>query len=65
MDGGACPLYGAAELERQDAQDETQQGDDQPYHAHQFEAKGVLEEETRQVLRRLIGVIKSSFTASH
>lgn len=46
MDGGAGPLYGAAELERQDAQDETQQGDDQPYHAHQFEAKGVLEEET-------------------
>lgn len=65
MNGGAGPLYGAAELERQDAQDETQQRDDQPYRAHQFEAKGVLEEETRQVLGRLIVVIRSSFTALH
>lgn len=42
VDGGAGPLYGAAELERQDAQYETQQGDDQPYLGHQLEPKGVL-----------------------
>lgn len=42
MDGGAGPLYGAAELERHDAQYETQQGDGQPDLGHQLEPKGVL-----------------------
>ena len=30
VDGGACPLYGTAELKCQDAQYQTQQGDGQP-----------------------------------
>ena len=48
VDGGAGPLDGAAELERQDAQDETQQGDGQPYLGHDLEAKRVLEETTQR-----------------
>lgn len=44
VDGGARPLYGAAELKGQDAEDETQQGDGQPDPCHQLEPKGVLVE---------------------
>lgn len=46
MDGGAGSLYGAAELERQDAQREAQQGDGQPNLGHHLEPKGVLRKET-------------------
>lgn len=46
VDGGAGPLYGAAEHEGQDAQYEAQQGDGQPYLGHQLEPKGVLVEKT-------------------
>lgn len=42
MDGGSGPLYGAAELECEDAEDETQQGDGQSYLGDQLESKGVL-----------------------
>lgn len=45
MDGGSGPLYGAAELEGEDADDETQQGEDQPYLRHQLKPKSVLEGE--------------------
>lgn len=44
VDGGARPLYGAAELKGQDAEDETQQGDGQPDPCRQLEPKGVLVE---------------------
>lgn len=44
MDGGACPLYGAAELEGQDAQYQTHYGDDQPHFAHNLESKRMLED---------------------
>ena len=54
MDGGACPLYGAAELERQDAHYQTQQGHGQPYLCYQYERKGMLEEMTCQTLRCVI-----------
>lgn len=50
VDGGAGPLYGAAELECQDAQYQTQYGDGQPYLGHHLEPKGGLEEKTRQIL---------------
>lgn len=53
MDGGARSLDGATELERQDAQNQTQQGDGQPYLGHQQEPKGVLEEKIREVCRRV------------
>ena len=46
MDGGTGPLYGAAEHEGQDAQNEAQQGDGQPDLRHQLESKGVLVEKT-------------------
>ncbi len=51
VDGGSSPLYRVAELERQDAQYETQQGDGQPYFGHQQKPKGVLTEKKQQVLR--------------
>lgn len=35
VDGGAGPIDGAAELERQDAQDQAQQRDDQAQLGHQ------------------------------
>lgn len=44
VDGGAGALDGAAELERQDAEDEAQQRDAQPDPGHQPEPKGVLAE---------------------
>lgn len=50
VDGGAGALYGAAELERQDAQYQTQYGDDQAYLRQQNELKGMLGESTRQIL---------------
>lgn len=40
-------LYGAAELECQDAQYEAQQGDGQPYPGHNLEPKdGLVEKDT-------------------
>lgn len=44
VDGGASPLYGAAEFERQDGQYQTEQRDDQPYLGQQLESKSVLED---------------------
>lgn len=50
-DGGVGPCYGRTEeLEYQDAQYETQQGDDQHYLDHQYEPECVLEERTHQFL---------------
>lgn len=46
MDSGAGPLYGTAERECQDAQCQTQQGDDQPYLGHHLEPIGVLQQKT-------------------
>lgn len=47
MDRGAGPLYGVAELKRQYAQKETQQGGDQTYLGHHQEPKGLLVEKTK------------------
>lgn len=44
VDGGAGSMYGAAELERQDAEYEAHEGDGQPDLSHYLEPKGVLEE---------------------
>lgn len=49
VDGGAGSLYGTAELESQDAECETQQGDGQSYFSHQLKPIGVLEEKTISV----------------
>lgn len=51
MDRGAGPLYGVAELKRQYAQKETQQGDDQTYLGHHQEPKGMLEETSNKVFK--------------
>lgn len=53
MNGGAGPLDGAAELEGQDAQNETQQGDGQADLGRNHECKDGLVENKRQVLRSI------------
>lgn len=62
VDGGAGALDGAAELERQDAQDQTQYGEDQAYLCQQNQLKGVLEERTRQILTLMTRPIWEPFT---
>lgn len=62
MDGGARPLNGPAELERQDAQHQANEGDGQADLGQQLEVKAGLQENTRQLTMKLPSVMMNTMT---